>query len=104
MAPESSEGGRFEPMKYVIISKDGMELAILFPDQVQHAEAVDCLKVKPVAAGFLRDGDVDEGVCYGGSVSLGLASRGAVDAEVIQFSMGLMEQQVSGGVGTEEQN
>ena len=92
-------------MKYIVINKSGMELAILFPDQVKHSEVVDRDQVKVVAAGFVRQTPDGGAECYGASVSLGVASRGALDAEAMLFTMGLMEGQVTDfrGVGAEEQ-
>jgi hypothetical protein len=83
-------------MKYVIIRKMGLEMAILFPDQVEHVEAVNLLLGKPVAAGFCSlkvEGDEAAEVrVWGRSSSLGLESRPEIDAEAIQFSWHMMQQ------------
>jgi hypothetical protein len=84
-------------MKYVIIRKMGLEMAILFPDQVEHVEAVNLFLGKPVAAGFCslkveeRDGAA-EVRAWGRSSSLGLESRPEIDADAIQFSWHMMQQ------------
>lgn len=76
-------------MKYVVVNKDGMELAILFPDQVQHAEAVDRTAVNVVGAGFLRETTDGAVVCYGESVSLGIKAK-AGDLEAVVLTLRLM--------------
>jgi hypothetical protein len=83
-------------MKYVIVKKGTMELAIFLPDQVQHCEAVNRQKCEAVAAGFLRERD-GRAFCDGESVSLNLASRGDQDLRVIEFTLGLMGDQMARG-------
>jgi hypothetical protein len=92
-------------MKYVIVNKVGVELAILFPDQVQHVDAVNVVQCKPIAAGFVKQEVDGAAVCTGGSISLGLKSRSKEDAEAVALSLKLMGQQseFGRGVGAKEQ-
>lgn len=68
--------------KYIIFDVDTIPVPVLFSNIVQH-EAVTVAGGKPVAAGFVDLSGVPP-VCSGKSVSLGLGSRGASDADIIQ--------------------
>lgn len=80
-------------MKYVIVERLGIEFAIVFPDSVEHIQAVDCAQLKPIAAGFcsVRPQEQPRVQAWGRSTSLKLISRGEDDAGVIEFSLMNME-------------
>ncbi len=70
-------------MKYVIFeTKGGLFHPVLFSDHTTHSQ-VRLKKAKPISAGFVDLG-ILEVKCWGKSESLGLESRGEVDAEIIR--------------------
>jgi hypothetical protein len=98
-------------MKYIVVEKEGMEVAILFPEIVQHKEALNIQgDAKPVSAGFCEvtvdieaafPDQPEEPVTvghlglalgirvWGGSNSLGLKSRDAADVSAIRMTFWL---------------
>jgi len=99
-------------MKYIVIKVDQgrivREIPIIFPDDLVHKEVLDAVRtmrgfssVPCVSAGFVssldvglhpvRDGYIN---CYDGSASVGVNSRGAVDALLISemdYSHGILD-------------
>lgn len=74
-------------MKYIVIKAGGaIPAAILIPELVTHADAVDRSKVEILGAGFYSFNEKGEVVVQGESVSLGVKSRPA-DAGIIAYSL-----------------
>lgn len=74
-----------DDLKYVIVLRFGLELAILLDEILQHAEVSGTMV--PVSAGFCRiraKGDALSVECWGESYSLGRHSRGQQDAAIIR--------------------
>jgi hypothetical protein len=73
-------------MKYVIISESGLELPIILTECQSHKDVVK-EHTKVISAGFCKfyigDNDVLCVCCWGKSVGLNVASRLAVDEEII---------------------
>lgn len=72
--------------KYIIFSRHEAEFPVLIPRQdhfVAHSDITGLHGDTPVAAGFFSvfDGEIR---CHGGSISLGLNSRGKVDEEILE--------------------
>lgn len=72
-------------MKYVIFDTKGILHPVLFSDHTSHSQ-VRLKRGKPISAGFVDLG-ILEVKCWGKSESLGLESRGEVDAEIIRKFM-----------------
>lgn len=85
-------------MKYICtISEEGMEEIFIFPKTVNHNAMAAALGVmkdnprgdwkliirKPISAGFVTP----HGICHGESISLGMASRGDEDTELLKQQM-----------------
>ncbi len=83
-------------MKYITVEYGGVPAAIVFPDVVLHAHALDLTKLtsaknpgKILGAGFWRPGDDGEVRTWGESNSLQIRSR-REDAEIILSSLACM--------------
>lgn len=76
-------------MKYIIVIRHGMETAILFPEHVNHSDAINKLDCPPISAGFcsVKNGAVT--LEDRASESLQLKPRPA-DAEAIETTLALM--------------
>ncbi|MDE2105028.1 MAG: hypothetical protein KGL39_47760 [Patescibacteria group bacterium] len=76
-------------LKYVMLPTPVGDWPVLFPENIQHRQAVDRLTVKPVSAGFCA---VKRGVVtvFGESASLDLPSR-PQDAAIIRDTLKLTE-------------
>ena len=77
-------------MKYVVVEKQGIESAIIFPEWMRHGDVLKEYETA-VSAGFCSfsgaywKGDAGVSVCcWGHSVSLEVKSRGSTDADLIQ--------------------
>ena len=74
-------------MKYVIVPTELLPMAILIPELVQHADAVNLHKHKPISAGFFT---VEHGRVVvdarRASLSLNLAPKPG-DAQVIEITL-----------------
>lgn len=78
-------------MKYVILDQNGVEVPIIFSELQAHSDVVFGHRNSAISAGFCGfyiekydDGSAKMRVsCWGKSVGLGLASRGAQDEELI---------------------
>jgi len=77
------------PLKYVITNKGNFAI---FTSSTEHLTIGRNLYGKPIAAGFCyfetkvdpdSNGFIQKIICYGKSTSLGLASRGDIDADII---------------------
>ena len=73
-------------MKYIIIRELGIEGPIMFPDFIQHSDAVNPKTKKPVSAGFFDRDASGQVVTHGESISLGLKPR-KQDATLIQIAL-----------------
>jgi hypothetical protein len=84
-------------LKYIILAASPLthdiETPVLFPQNLQHASVAHAFAAygKPVAAGFVSfrsnpqpHPQPTQPICEGVSISLGLASRGRTDAELIE--------------------
>jgi hypothetical protein len=71
-------------MKYIVLNEPGGELPVIFARKFYHAYMADRFApARVVSAGFVRlsNGDPE---CFGGSSSLGIASRLHRDSELIR--------------------
>lgn len=73
--------------KYIIYDDGLNDVAVIFPNHVNHNNMAMMLGCKPISAGFVEiDGtksDDPQAVAFGHSVSLGLKSR-PEDSKIIQ--------------------
>lgn len=78
-------------MKYIILNVEGIECAVVFPDAVQHCNAVNLEQRKVLAAGFcsirVAPADGEPRVkTWGESTSLRVKAR-PDDAQAVEFSL-----------------
>lgn len=71
--------------KYIVYDDGMLDVAILFPNHMDHSRMSMALACSPVSAGFVRiEQDPFSVVCHGDSHTLGnLSSRPEEDAEII---------------------
>ena len=73
--------------KYIIYDDDLLDIAIVFPNHIQHNTMATMIGCKPISAGFVEiDGtknDEPRAIAFGESISLGLKSR-PQDSKIIQ--------------------
>ena len=73
--------------KYLIISKEGVEIPVIFSDLIQHVSIIPN-GYEAVSGGFVQIYTYDNGevavCCFGQSVSAGVKSREEHDAEIIE--------------------
>ena len=78
-------------MKYIIYDDGLADVAILFPNHIQHGSMAMMLAANPISAGFVKFEATPDGVkpvCFGESVSLkNLSSRPDLDSEIIAQHM-----------------
>lgn len=75
-------------MKYVIVNLSGLATAILFPDHINHCDAISP-KVPPIGAGFCHLCAHGSVCVYGESTSLGFKASPA-DAKAIAHTLMVM--------------
>jgi hypothetical protein len=77
-------------MKYICFQRDDIELALLFPELIQHREAAKALQPSDriLGAGFCKSNH-DHVHAWGQSDGLKLSSRGELDAVAILFTINL---------------
>jgi hypothetical protein len=78
-------------VKYIIYQMDDFQIPITFPEHVVHKMVsvrffppMSGHSVKPIAAGFYTVDSAMQVTCSGKSESMGLKSRGVVDAKLIK--------------------
>jgi hypothetical protein len=74
-----------ERLKYIVYEKDGCVESLMFPSLYGHDEMARRMSAdKVLGAGFCKPKVNDDGmmsiVCYGGSISLNIESRGNSDS------------------------
>jgi hypothetical protein len=77
-------------MKYITFERDDIELALIFPELIQHREAAKALQPtdRTLGAGFCKI-NRDHVHAWGESEGLKLFSRGTLDAVAIHFTINL---------------
>jgi hypothetical protein len=70
--------------KYVVVEQNMLELGIVFNKIFNHSDFKHLGKI--LGAGMVIINDEENVVCYGTSVTLGIASRKELDAEAIKRS------------------
>lgn len=80
------------PMKYIVFDEDFLEVPIIFPGHIPHLKFLPVFGENPsiISAGFVSHNE-DGFACWGDSESLHVASRGKVDADLMNefFSPGM---------------
>lgn len=72
-----------DPLKYIIVGEEHLPLAIVFNPILSHAEVAGGKKVLSAGFCYMHNDLNPEASAWGRSVTLGIESRGKIDAEII---------------------
>ena len=72
-----------DPLKYIVVGDEHLPLAIVFNPILSHADVAGSRKVLSAGFCYLHNDLNPEASAWGKSETLGVESRGEIDAEII---------------------